>query len=440
MSIHRPLSAVFVLVLAGASLAQTNSIEDRLKALERRMEEKHPDGPLPGETAKSGSAVDVTFDKGLNFKSKDGKFEARVGGYLIVHYLAGIKENERNQIDTFSIRQSGIDVFARFNQAFEVFVSPRLLSGSADLFLGWVEFNKWKELKIRAGIFKEPYSVETGEHVLRQDFPENSFVFRHDPARDVGAMIHGEVASGVLRYWAGVFNGNGQGPADENSDKDLALRLMIVPGASMESGPLKNLYIGGSVTHGRARKGVNQVPFTFEWPANGRDFLVPTGLGESFRVDDDVTRALATLMWMWGPVDFKTEWSYYRAKIEWNDDVDTWNSYANYASLGFWISGSRGPFQRPKVEKPLFDGGFGAIQLVTRYSKIYLGSEFQDRAAFAGTNHAREYAAGVNWFPNAHVRLSLMYAMIEYGSERAPTPTGPIDDEDVLIVRAQIDF
>jgi phosphate-selective porin len=428
------------LLLSAAAFAQTGSLEDRVKALELRMAETGEAGPDAAKTSGAGSAVDVYFDKGLNFKSEDEKFAGRLGAYVIVHFSAGLKENERNQIDTFTIRQSGIDVGARFSKAFEVFISPRFLSGTADLFLGWVEFNMWKELKLRAGLYKEPYSIETGEHVLRQDMPENSFVFRHDPARDVGLMAFGEAASGVLRYWAGVFNGNGQGPNDENSDKDVAARLLIVPGSSTESGPFKHLYVGGAATHGRWRRGVNQVPFTFEWPVNGRDFLVPTGLGENFRVDDDVTRAAAILMWLWGPMEFKTEWSYYRAKIEWNDDVDTWNSYSNYASLGLWIGGSRAPFNRPKVDKALFDGGFGALQFVARYSKLYLGSEFQDRAGFAGTNHAREYAAAVNWFPNAHTRLSVMYAMVEYGSERCPTPAGLIDDEDVIIVRAQIDF
>jgi phosphate-selective porin len=442
-----PALAAAVLLLAGRAGAE-QTLEERVKALEEKNAAKAAEGGAPeaGGTTGNKSKVEAVFDRGFRLRSEDGNFEGRIGGYVIVHGSFFIKENERNAVDTWSIREAGVEIYARLYKAFEVYVSPRVMPGGTDLYYGWVEFNKWDCLKIRAGVFKEPYSMEVAEHTKWQDFPENSFVARHDPLRDLGVMVHGSCVSGILNYAVGVFNGNGAGSnADENSDKDVVAKLVVCPGASSEDGFMKylsQLFIGGAITHGRSRRQDNVAPFVFESNSFGRDFHQQTGTGESFRVDDDVTRAVGTFAWCIGPVEVKSEWSYYRAKIEFSDDVDTWNSYANYTSLGFWIFGSRPVGERPTIEskKCLFNGGIGGLHIAVRYSKIYLGDEFEEQAGFTGANHAREYAAVVNWYPNEHVRVSLMYAAIEYGHERAPASTGLIDDEDVLIFRAQVDF
>lgn len=435
-----PAAAAAVLLFAGMASAQSTDLEKRVKDLEMKMADREA-SPEAGGTTEGKSMVEAYFDDGLRLKAgKD--FEGRIGAYVIAHGTFFIKENERDSIDTISIREAGVEVYGRLWEAWEVFVSPRIMPGGTVLYYGWAEFNKWEVLKLRAGLFKEPYSLEVAEHTKWMDMPENSLMSLHDPNRDLGAMIHGEVAGGILNYSVGLFNGNGAGGADENSDKDVAARVVLRPGAKMDNDILKHLYIGGAVTHGRARRDLNVEPFSFEVPATKTTFH-QAGTAADFRVDDDITRGLGTLAWCWGPLELKTEWSYYRAKIEWNDDVDTWNSYANYTSLGFWIGGSRTPGKRPVVDKPLFGekGGFGAIQIVARYSKIYLGSEFQDETGAAGTNHVREYAGAINWYPNEHARFSVMYSNIEYGSEEVVLAGGTmVDDENVWIIRFQIDF
>ena len=132
---------------------------------------------------------------------------------------------------------------------------------------------------------------------------------------------------------------------------------------------------------------------------------------------------------------------------------------AGYAEVGYFLTGESrgykgGRWDRTKVAMPFDKGGWGAWQIVGRFSHLDLA----DRVAGA-TYAAPSYVAGgkqdgylfgVNWFPMDYLRLSAQYARSQVkGGPQAATvngvPAGAAAQGsdygvDTFAVRAQLDF
>jgi phosphate-selective porin len=434
-----PAAALAVLLAASQAPAQTGSLEDRVKALEMKQEEKGKSG------GGGGDAVGAYFDDGLRFKSSNGSFEGRIGAYVITHYTTFVWANESDGYrDGFSIKEAGVELYGRLWGAWEVYIRPRIGPGGTDLYYGWVEFNKWDCFKVRAGLFKEPYSAERLEDVKWMDMCEDSLVSLTTPGRDLGVMIHGSPLDGVINYAVGVFNGNGVA-GDDNSDKDIAARVALRPGAKMESDIIKHLTVGGSLTWGQANN--TTTPFEFRAPATGTQFHFSPTPGTTWENNDRVQRVGADLNWIWGPLSIKSEMSCWKNRVEFADAKTTFRAKAWMAQVGFWLLGStKLNNHRPDIKKPIFGdkGGFGDVQLVGRYSSIRLDDTYEEHAGLVGSRTVKEFALGVNYYPNAFVRISLMYVNYHYDhqqSRRFRTANGRVLDEDnCVVLRAQIDF
>ncbi len=124
------------------------------------------------------------------------------------------------------------------------------------------------------------------------------------------------------------------------------------------------------------------------------------------------------------------------------------NSFSGWYVQGSWImtgesrvyNPATGSFGAPKVAKPfsLKDGGWGAFELVARFSDLDLNSNANDtsRVTTDWTNTARSYTffntvrggeqkiftAGVNWYLNTVIRASLDYQYIDVSRLQAPSP------------------
>ncbi|KAF0243943.1 MAG: hypothetical protein FD180_2972 [Planctomycetota bacterium] len=438
MILKSSLVAVLALLVSGTAVAQTGSLEDRVKALEIKTEEK--------KAPATGTGVQAYFDDGLQFRTDDKSFMGHVGAFGIFHYTNNATFNDSDsRFDGFTIKMVAIDVEARLWQAFSGFVRATFTSGGSSLFLGWAEFNKWDAFKIRVGLMKVPYSQEFLEDPRWTDMPENSLLGMSVPGRDLGLMVFGTpIEGGIFQYWLGLYNGTGPSAGTENnSDKELSIRLALRPGAKAESDAIKHLTLAVSYTRGVAGRN-SGAPTTFQAPASGTIFhFGPT----TFVSDYERTRFGVDLVWIWGPLSVKGEWSYFKSKHKFADGShDPMRNVAYMGEIGFWLLGStRLNNKRPQIKKALFqEGGFGDIQIVGRYAKVDLSDTLENEAGWAGSRNAQEVAFGLNYYPNSFVRVSAMYVYYRYDHEdsrRFVTPDGQrIDNESVFVFRAQIDF
>ena len=464
----RRLPLVLAVVLsAGSAHAQDAHLEQRIRDLEIRSEKlPSPPEPIP----EGGLGLDVWFKDGLHIATSDGAVDLRIGGYVIHHSAFRIRNGERYGADTFEIEEAHLEVHAKLWKRWEVFVAPNLLPGSAGLHDGWVEFNGWDLVRVRAGQFRVPHSQESREPTLWQDFPEDSLLVPQAPERDLGVMVHGLLFDGICDYAVGIFNGNGSDDladnGDENSDKDVVGYLGISPFATTGWDLLRHFRLGFGATDGRQNKVPDETPFELESPAAGRLYtdnaIVKRAAAPQVVVDGERRRYVGEMALGLGPFDLKTEYAYSTHEIEIGGDDDIFRSFGNNWSVGWWFGGTRASGNRPKVNKGLFDGGYGALQVVARYSKMHTSNEYVLDGGFGGTNHVREWAAGVNWYPTSFVRISVMYQNVEYGDDGVPVESvsaggpkrgpgmgggGPgteasksVTEEDLLIIRVQIEF
>jgi phosphate-selective porin len=73
----------------------------------------------------------------------------------------------------------------------------------------YADFRWSRELKVRAGQFKVPFSREQLTSVYDLEFAERSTIVRDlVPLREVGVMAHGVVANRAVKYEVGLFDGS----------------------------------------------------------------------------------------------------------------------------------------------------------------------------------------------------------------------------------------
>jgi len=437
---YTPAFALILLPFAAVvAEAQTGSLEDRIKALEMKAEGSKP----------SGDALAVSYDDGLWFRAANGAIEGRLGAFVLTHYTTHVHLNEADgKTDGFTAKEAALEFSARLWKAWEIYLRPLVEPGGTILDYGWVEFNKWDFLRIRAGVDKEPFSPETLEDIRWGDLPEDSLMSLLTPDKDLGVRVFGDLLDGTISYAAGVYNGNGLTNADNNSDKEVCGRLVIRPGATSSVEAIRHLSIGGSLSRGRENI-AGAEPFEFEALATGTTYHnltagVAPGL-TSFEIDGKATRAGADLTWVWGPLSVKGEWIWYKSRMEFSDDHTNFRAHGYYGLVGFWLLGStRENNHRPEIKKPLFAGGIGDVQVVVRASRVAIDDTFEERGLGSGSRNVNEYAFGANWYPNSHVRISAMFVHYKYdqkSSRRLLTANGrTLDDENAVIIRAQIDF
>jgi phosphate-selective porin OprO/OprP len=456
----RALALAAALLISGSARAEDKGLEARVKALEESL--GNP-GPVvePG-----GSAMSLDFKDGFHLRTGDGKIDFTAGGDVIVHGTF-YQHGESRGIDTLTTKEAQVVLEGRMFDRWTLHVSAELRPGAVGLYEGYAEFDAWGLAKLRAGQFLLPYSEEAFEYVKWQDFPENSLVDLHAPGRDIGFMAYSALFSGVLDYAVGVYNGNGPVGSDDNSDKEVAGSVGVSPLAWANLDFLRHFRIGVSATSGRHKGRPDELPLFPAVPSSGSEVQTNrAGKLPGFpvvREDGRRQRGSAELALSIGPVDFNTQISCFTTGLDAEGSGSRYRSWGNRWSLGFWIGGSRDSGCRPKVDHSLFDGGIGAFQLVARYSTLTLDNDFINRDGFAGTDHVREFAGGVNWYPNPRVRISVMLTDIRYSRQGIPVgdplpapPVNPggtpvltpgndrfsrfIDDEKVLLFRVQIEF
>lgn len=401
--------------------------------------------------AKTTTPAQVGYDEGFFVRSADGNLALRWNGRAVTNLVAD--EPDTAVRDSFILDRARISADATFYKYFRgrvegEFSSRRVLRDA------YLALQPRPELNLQIGQFTVPFSYELSISKLRTDFVERApFVTQTvGPRRDIGAMVYGAFMDETFRYQLAVMNGVGQNQTDNNSDKDVIGRLVVSPFATSNHAHLKGLNFGGAVTYGRQ-------PAEFIQDTSGNSTPVGNsifGASESgFTFFPAIPRRGARLRgnahvaWLDGPVSITSE--YIHASEERDglgtggadlSDLETDGAYVG----GTWLlTGETKPYnKRVRPLRPLWAGqapGWGALELALRYE--YFELRHGADSATPALNHNRYDAAlaGLNWYPNEFLRLSVNYIYSVY--DRKGTNASPDPDEhsnNAVLGRAQIDF
>ena len=392
-------------------------------------------GAVPG--GEDGSVLKASYgSKGFRLESADGNFQTNLQWRAQLRVTSPYRSDPRQLDDldgdeiTAEARRLRMKIGGHGFQPwlkyyFEVDLQPTRSSDDSSSkasarVIDWrIDLAKSKAFGIRLGQWKIDFNRERVDSSGRQQFVERSIINRTFTIdRQVGVSFRGHLNEGThkdLKYYAGVFTGEGRGVSNDDDNlmyagrlqwnflgRDLALRQTDVERTEK---PTASLAIGGATHTGKATR----------WSSSGGGNLdgfssvSNAGTGQ-YKVDQVVAE------FAYKYKGFSTQHEYHWKNIEdqtlaagatgKDNDLEGFYSQAGYFFSEIWDSF---PEQ---------------LELAARYAWLREPNEGNtDPANFitplAFENERKEFTVGANWFFNGHnnkVTLDYSKLSIEDGA------------------------
>jgi phosphate-selective porin OprO/OprP len=303
-----------------------------------------------------------------------------------------------------------------------------------DVFANWRTF---RQLEVMAGRFKVPFGHEELIGITDVDFAFRTLVSTTiPPARDQGVMVHGRFLQRGFTYQVGVFKDDGDnGRLQEpqftlsgdipNLGPSFAARVTATPFRPLAE-TFEDLRVGFAFGGVDMPEGLNS--FRGETVYGTEEFFEPV------YVKGRRTRVGLEFNYTPGPVGVTGEWM--RASEERknqslrSEDLSDLLTTGWYVSVTSFLTGEEKDSFNNNPRNPLFDGGFGGVEVGVRYEELGFESEEKIGPAFPNprAEHIRPnsdhvWTFGVNWFVNRWVRVTLNSIREEFEDPfRTPIP------------------
>lgn len=277
----------------------------------------------------------------------------------------------------------------------------------------YAEFKSFAFARVRGGKFKIPFSLDENTGASRLDFMYRSLAATHlAPGRDRGVMVHGRVAKELIRYEAGVFDHDGKNARTNNPDKvfggqTTAARVSVEPLRNKKNAA-GDLSLGVAFTRSEVPEGVAGL--------RGQTVLQQNFFSASdYRVNGPRRRLGIEMEFLPGPASLKMEWMRVETERRGESVEDT--DLSPIVGEGWYVSGTyaltgekKSRVQRPR--KPLFQGGFGAVEIGARIESLRFKSgasgeapSTSPRADVIAGNRNQVTTVGVNWYINRFFKI-----------------------------------
>lgn len=278
----------------------------------------------------------------------------------------------------------------------------------------YVNYRQFESLRIQAGHFKLPFSLEENVGATNLDFIHRSRAATHlAPGRDRGVVIHGRPFTRRFRYEAGIFAHDGRNARTGNPERVFGGttrvgRLTLQPFAGRKS-ELADLRMGMAFTTSTLPEG---------FPAlRGRTVADASFFKADVWVNGRRRRTGLELRWRPGPLSIQTE--YIRVEDERRGESVEDTDLSPLVATGWYVSGTwaiTGERKAAGLDRPrrpfLSKGGIGAIELAARLEMLGFRSAADDeppatspRANVIVGNALHASTFGVNWYPNRWIKV-----------------------------------
>jgi phosphate-selective porin OprO/OprP len=300
----------------------------------------------------------------------------------------------------------------------------------------YLNYKQYGFAEVQAGKFKLPFSLDENTSPTSLDFVYRSRIAALlAPGRDKGVMVHGRfLKRGLLRYEFGVFSEDGANARTFDTDRvhgesTIAGRLIVQPFRHHKS-MASDLAFGAAFTRSDLPEGVTNL--------RGRTEIDDSFYHPDFLVNGRRQRVGLELRWRPGPFSVKSE--YIRLTDQRlgqsvdNGDLDPFTASGWYLSGTWALTGEKKADGLDTPRRPLFQGGFGAVELAARIERIRFGSVAANglpsdapRAEVILGNADLAYTFGVNWYANRWLKIqaNLVRDSLTF-PELGPSPSQPV--------------
>lgn len=404
--------------------AESGTVEDRLKALERRIKELESGRGAGGEAS---AAAGSSEGKDLDFKVKsllppeisalDGKIRIKLNTRLHVDFRSDLTSNFID--NSFQVRRARATLSGKLYKRLDFkFGFEFGRTTDADIRDAFVSLRIIDALQLTAGQQLVPFSIErltTSNHMVHPERP--IAVDQLAGPRDVGATLFGHLGEDRLLSWyASVLNGNGENRRlDNDQDMDWVGRIVLRPFAGLTLDGAYRI----SPTNLAAR--APDDPATVG--GAGATFLV---WNPAVRVRGDRHRVSTGARWRWGPLELKGEFLLDRLERVTlgaaESEITAWSAFGDlsWVITGEDRDGAIAPSSPAlDLESGEFLKGPGAVVLSLRYEYYRVGAEVRRRAFAVGTDQVHSATATVTWWLARPLRLMVSGTGARFGNRVA---------------------
>jgi phosphate-selective porin OprO/OprP len=464
---HRQLMGSFERVEDKPAIkAETAANTKEIAAIREEMALKDNEIKALEEHAKEAEEFQVKLDDGIEFKSKDGNFKAAINGRLQVDSQTNVNNQVANNggstnlpfqlNDGMALRRARLGIegtfFKNTDYKFEYDFTRGNGTTAAGVTDAFVRYNFSKPFSIKAGSFKEPFSLEEATSnryitFIERNMMVNTFIDNPNTYKlgiganywtdrwqigtslqtePVGNNIVGQGTNnstttgdglGTLNTNGGVNRSGGTG----DTSWEANARVSGMPWMESKS---KFLHVGASGSYMKINNNYNGagqfnnggVQFVANPNTNvDRSAVLNTGLLSSGNRGapgshqvNHMTRFGAESALVYGPFSAQGE---YIANNVTGTGYHGETLYGYYGYMTYFLTGESraykaktGAWDRLKPNHN-FDmkGGWGAWELAAGYDSINLN----DGAIRGGRASTAKF--GINWYPNSHVRIMANY-------------------------------
>ncbi len=439
---------------------------------------KGRNGEKEAAAKKKETGISASYKDGILFESGDKKNSMQVNGRL--HFDSRTydysESNDTNPggsstsnkisssgADTFDIRRARIGAKVKFGDYYSGEVVFNGVGSTPILDIAYANVAWWKPVQFRVGQFKMPFSLEQLTSSNNIDFIERSFVDAYIPAKEIGAMVHGEPTKG-LTYALAMSNGSNAAETDNRVDnKDIIGRVTANFAELMDNKDMV-LHAGLAYAKGDIPKSAGLGGNRSTEARGATFFTAPVADSNAVGGDASIDRQRlgGEAVVAYGPVKFQgqyltTNYDFSANSNSYDVDVKTWYAEALWTLTGEshadrYKAGAFGALKPKNDFNPeTFSGG--AWEIGARYSKFDasdmdvpgLTTTSGSITKSSGFNEAKALTAGIKFVANPHVRFMLDYVKTDFnnpiGTTTGITVNGKSEDsEKAIMFRTQLAF
>ena len=515
---NKPLSTALILaglVSSNTVFANDSTELEELRGLVQELSQQVKVLARKGEiteeetvAAKKTTPVVKASSGGFGFESVDGKNVIKLRGLLQADYRSfqdganDVRNRSNNRAgnldangfhdanDTALLRRIRPTIEGTLNGKYDFRFTPEFAGGSASAVDAYIDARFDPAFKVRAGKYKPFVGLERLQSGGELKFVERSYVANAIlPNRDVGISVYGDVIGDQLNYALGINNGvvdggNSSTGTEFDDGKEATARLFATPFKD-ETNALAGLGFGIAGTFSNSN-GERNLDFTNTSAADATRNGLPSYLTEGqqtfFRygsasvADGKRIRITPQANYYYGPFGLIAEYARVSQDVSLLTSTtsnaptvfvagstkklshDAWQIAATYL-----ITGEDSSFKgvKPKQDFDIDKGGWGAWELVARYSELNLDEDtFKNKAGNSfstdtyanlseSAQSAKTWTAGVNWYLNQNAKVQLNYAHTKFAGgagigitaiNAAGSNVRDRESENALLARFQIAY